>query len=146
MDDRSLVSYQQQNLELTKENEALKQTVSQLLTEIQRLRDIERGPSAAPLESTPEKRIIQLQIESYESMAKMRQLTLEEIRAVDLLIKNQNILNEIKPQEVEDVEVLDDKDMSNLLRIAGNDEQFAEPNKETKRRSKQKTGNKNPVE
>ena len=145
MDNQSLASYQQQNLELSKENEALKQTVTQLLAEIQRLRDLERSPRQTPLESTPEKRIIQLQIESYEAMASTRQLTLEEIRAVDLLIKNQNLLNESTPQEVEDIEVLDEKDMSNLLRIAGNDEQFQEP-KETKRRSKQKTGNKNPVE
>lgn len=145
MSDKSLAVIKTENLELIKENNALKETVTQLLKEIQRLRELEPVTRTTPLESTPEKRIIQVQIEQLDAISQTRALTLEEIRAVDLLIKNQKLVNEKKTKDIE--ESPDDDNVVELMRIAGDVQEYSTPIvEEPKRSKKQKASNKNPVE
>lgn len=145
MSEKSLAVIKTENLELVRENTALKETITQLLHEIQRLRNLEPANRETPLAATPEERIVQTQIEQFDAIAKTRQLTLEEIRAFDLLIKNQKLINENKkPKDVPPAEESDN--VVELMRIAGNVEEFVAEPVEAKPRRKQKTSDKNPVD
>jgi len=143
MSDKSSIMIKQENLELQKENRALKDTVTRLLKEIDRVREIDRTPNPNRLVLTPEQRIISDQITYFEAISYERALTLEETRAFDLLIKNKRLLDENKVIEIDYTKVPDGKTESDLLRIAGNVE-FKTPKKQ-KKRTKSKAGSKDPV-
>lgn len=49
--------------------------------------------------STPEEQLIQIQIQKIQSSAMVRELTLDEIKKFDLLIKNKNLIQE-RPTEI----------------------------------------------
>lgn len=141
MSDKSVILIQQENLELSKENSALKVTVTKLLEEINRIREIDRTPNPNRVVLTPEQRIIDDQIRYLEAISIERVLSLEENRSFDLLIKNKRLLDENKPIEADYTKVPEESNESDLLRIAGN----VEIEKPTKR-IKSKTGSKDSVE
>jgi hypothetical protein len=140
MEEKSTLMLKQENLELHRENAALKETVTKLLKEIDRVRQIDKTPNPNRVVLTVEQRIIEDQITYFEAISYTRALTLEETRAFDLLIKNKRLLDENKPIEADYTKVPDGKTESDLLRIAGNVE-F----KQSKKRNKSKTGSKDPV-
>lgn len=140
MKEKSLLLIQQENLELKQENEALKITVTKMLDEITRLRDVTLPPNPNKISLTSEQRIIDEQIRLLEIVSMSRALDLDETRTLDLFIKNKRMLDENKPIEVDYTKVPDGSTESDLMRIAGNVE---EP--KFKKRSKPKTGTKDPV-
>lgn len=142
MSEKSLILIQQENLELSKENSALKETVTKLLEEIQRLREVSiiQSPNATRITVTPEQRIVNEQIHNYEQLSIRGPLTLDDIRALDILIKNKRLLDENKPIEPDYNIIPENKTESDLIRIAGNVEES-----QFKRRRKSKTGSKDPV-
>lgn len=140
MSNKSLILLQQENLELTKENNALKITVTKLLEKIDEILHIDRTPNPNRIVLSTEQNIIEEQIDSFSAISKSRGLTLEEIRALDLLIKNKKLLDDTKSIEPDYSKVPDGSTESDLLRIAGNVEEPI-----TKKRSKSKAGHKDPV-
>lgn len=127
MADKSLILTQQENLELSKENRALKETVSTLLVEIDRL----RNTSLVPLqksETSSELNIINDQVRILELSSRSRALSLEEIRALDLLIKNKKILEPQVPLDADYTKIPEGSSEKDLLALAGTtiDEQRAE--------------------
>jgi len=139
MIEKTLSSLKQENLELVKENEALKINVVHLLKEIEKLRSLSVNPHLLKL--TPEQRIIEDQIRFFEILSSERALSLEETRALDLLIKNKRLLDENAPIAVDPNEMPENTPESDLLRIAGNVEES-----KFKKRRKTKTGSKDTVE
>lgn len=141
MEEKSKLLVKQENLELRKENEALKETVTKLLIEIERLRDlpaVSTNPNKIVL--TTEEQIIEEQIEVYRRLSLQGPLSLDDIRGLDLLIKNKKALEKNRPIEPEYTEVSEATPEQELLKLAGNtDGKF-------KRRSKQKASSENPVE
>lgn len=119
MAEKSLIFLKKENLELIKENEALKLTVSKLLEELTRIRGIS-DPSFSKKNLSLEESIIEEQIQYFHVMSSGRALSLEETRALDLLIKNKRLLQEKKPIEPDFSEVPEQPTESDLLRIAGN--------------------------
>ena len=102
-------------LQLKKENKALKDTVSKLLAELNNVRDIDTG-KVTKLVLTPEEEICTLQIQQLQAVSRERKLSLEEIKTLDLLIKNKRLLNkqstanntfETLPPELSDAELLE---------------------------------------
>jgi len=140
MADKSILLIQQENLELVKENEALKFTLTQLLEEINRLRELDKPSNPNKIQQSPELSIIEDQIASLETVSRTRGFSLEEIRGLDLLIKNKKLLEPTTPIEVDYTKVPDGQTESDLLRIAGNVEL-----KKSKKRSKSKTSTEDPV-
>ena len=140
MAEKSLILWQQENLELENENSALKITVTKLLEELTRMKDVIRLPNnnVSKITKSTEEKIIEEQIDYLDAISAGRGLSLEETRALDLLIKNKKLLEEKsnKPIETDYNEVPETED---LLRIAGNVES------EKPKRSKSKTGSKDPV-
>lgn len=141
----SLILLKQENLELNKENQALKTTVTKLLEEIDRLRELSRptDPNIERIIQSPEQKIIEEQINSFETISRQRGLTLEEIRGLDLLIKNKKLLEGNKPLEPDWSKVPEGQTDSDLLRIAGNVEESTIVEKP--KRSKSKASTKNTV-
>jgi len=131
------------NLEIKKENEALKDTVTILLKELDNVRQNDT-PSIILKAQTPEQVILETQIYRLNLLSQDRLLTLEETRTLDLHIKNQRLLAGKEPIEAEYSKVPDGLSESDLIRIAGSVEEI--PNKKTKRRGKSKTSDKNPME
>lgn len=78
-------------LKLRKENKALHETVSKLCRELDTSRGIEKVPSKLIL--TPEEEILSVQISQLNGVSRERKLTLEEVKTLDLLIKNKRLLN-----------------------------------------------------
>lgn len=139
MSDKSLLLYKQENLELNKENEALKETVTKLLQEIERLRNLPVQTNQNNTAQTIEEQIINNQIKEYQSLAVGKAMDIDDIRALDILIKNKRLLEQNKPIEPEWSELSDTPDKE-LLRLAG-DVEVKKP-----RRNKSKTGSKDTVE
>ena len=78
---------------LEEENIALKQTVSKLLVEIDRLHDKEQGSDIIELGPiTSEMLIIEKQIQFLKATALTRMLSLEETKILDIHIKNKRLL------------------------------------------------------
>lgn len=103
------------NLQLKKENQALKKTVSKLLAELNSARNIDPD-NVTKLILTPEEEICTLQISQLQSVSRERKLSLEEIKTLDLLIKNKRLLNkqstanntfESQPLEISDNELME---------------------------------------
>lgn len=149
MAEKSLIMIQQENLELRKENEAFKTTVTTLLNEVERLRSIERlpvDPNVVRIVLTSEQKIIEDQIDILRQQSATRALSLEEVRALDLLIKNKRLLDPDKPIEPDYTKVPEGQTESDLLRIAGNiiDVKVATPS-QRESKSRAKAGKKDPV-
>jgi hypothetical protein len=123
-------------LELKKENEALKETVTLLLKEIDKIREIDRS-NVIRLDLSPEQRILETQIHYMEAISRERALSLEETRALDLHIKNKRLLDDKSTINADYTKVPDGLTESDLLEIAGSVEDV--PIKKTKRRGKSKT-------
>jgi len=131
------------NLELKKENEGLKETVTLLLKEVDKLRETKQ-PSLIKLHLSPEQRILDLQIQRLEEVSNARQLTLEETRALDLHIKNKRLLEDKSTINADYTKVPEGLTEADLLQIAGSVDGDSE--EKPKRRVKSKTSNKNTVE
>lgn len=139
MSEKSLAIIQTENVELRKENSALKETVTILMNEVDRLRLPTIIGIATKIQRTPEEQIIQDQIIQLEIASKQRVLSLEEVRTLDLLIKNKKLLEPETPFVPDYTEVPPGSTEGDLLRIAGN------VPKKAGKLSKSKTGSKDPV-
>lgn len=123
-----LILLQQENLELNRENVALKETVTKLIEEVERLRSLPvvSGETnitiigATRITKSTEENIIEDQIKCLDQASRQRVLSLEEIRSLDLLIKNKKLLETVKPIEPDYTKVPDGQTESDLIRIAGN--------------------------
>lgn len=141
MEDKSLSKLQQENLELTTENLALKEAITTLLIELDKVKLIEPRPSnVEKIVLSTEQLIIEDQINRLNTVSLQRVLSLEETRALDLLIKNKRLLEPNTPIEPDYTRVPDGQSESDLLRIAGSVE-----SKKSPKRSKSKTSQKDPV-
>lgn len=146
MADKSLILIQQENLELKKENQGLQETVTKLIEEINRLSCIEKRPvvtgNAEKIVKLIEEEIIEEQIKRLDVVSRQRALSLEETRALDLLIKNKRLLDPNKPIEPDYTKVPEGQTESDLLRIAGN---VSESEKPRENKPRTKASSKNPV-
>jgi hypothetical protein len=131
------------NLELKQENEGLKDTVTILLKEVDKLQNVDRN-LILNLALTPEQRILEVQIQNIEAISNIRLLTLEETRALDLHIKNKRLLDDKSTVNADYTKVPDGLTEADLLQIAGSVNGDSE--KKSKRRGKSKTSSKDTVE
>jgi hypothetical protein len=113
---KALASLELENLKLRKENEALNETVSKLCKEINKLRNIET-PTVTKLFLSPEEHICALQIQQLRAISDERKLTLEEVKTLDLLIKNKRLL-ENKSTSKSEFDLPPNMSDDELLRIA----------------------------
>jgi hypothetical protein len=128
MKDKSLAKVNQEVLELRKENEALQQTVTMLLEENERLRNLPvvrnvdsntiTLPTVQRMQRSPEQEIIEEQILHLDTISRGRMLSLEETRTLDLLIKNKKLLEPKSDHEPDWKKVSDATSESDLLRLA----------------------------
>lgn len=138
MAEKSLIMLQQENLELRKENQGLKETLEKALAIPQTKALVPIGNVKRPSD-TPEETIIEEQIRVLEGFSAGRALTLEEVKTLDILIKNKTILQGKKPIEPDWRDVSEKTPEAELLRLAGD-----VPVESI--RSKSKTSKKNPLE
>ena len=105
--------------ELKKENTALRETVTKLLSEIDRLNEVDKK-SLIKLDLTPEQEIVELQIGRLQAISRERILTLDETRTLDLHIKNKNALDKKASKDVtpEYTDLTDTTSVDKLLRLA----------------------------
>lgn len=101
-------------LQLRQENKALKDTVTKLLAELNSVRDLDNS-SIVQKNLTAEEEICVIQIENLRALARERRLSLEEIKTLDLLVKNKRLLNKkstsnnefnVLPAEISEDELL----------------------------------------
>ena len=101
-------------LQLRQENKALKDTVTKLLAELNSVRNIDNS-SIVQKNLTAEEEICVIQIENLRALARERRLSLEEIKTLDLLVKNKRLLNKkstsnnefnVLPAEISEDELL----------------------------------------
>jgi len=130
---------QAEKLELVKENKALKETVTKLLEELNNSRGIVKKSNVERITLSSEQRIIEDQITLLEAISIGRQLVLDEVRTLDLLIKNKKLLEPSTPIEPDYTKVPEGQTESDLLRIAGN----SESTDQTKSNHRTKTSKKN---
>lgn len=121
--------------ELEAQNKALNITVTNLLKEIDRLKDLGLEPIDPSLSA--EEQILIKQINYFMAESQTRQLSLDETRALDLLLKNKRIIDDKKPKTPDD-EVPEGTSTADLLRLVSNGEPTAEKTKT--KRNKPKTG------
>lgn len=141
-EEKSVLLVRQENLELRKENEALKETLTKLLVELERVRGLPAAPTNPNrIVLTTEQVIIEDQIQKLNQLSLGGSLSLDEIRALDLLIKNKKVLEKNTTIEPEYQAVTKDTPEKELLKLAGSSEDG-----KFKRRSQQKTSTENPVE
>ena len=134
MSQKSKAQLEQENAELRQQNKGLELTVTNLLKEIERLRDV----GLAPVDSNipQEEQIITKQINYFTALSQERALTLDETRALDLLLKNKRMIDDKKPKKNED-EVPEGTTEADLLRIVSNGEKTQI--KKVRKRNKPKT-------
>lgn len=120
---------------LQKENKGLKDALAAALKEIDRIKevDIPKVDPNRPLEE----QIIENEIKKLMADSLTRNLTIDETRALDLLLKNKRIIEDKKPKKNED-EVPEGTTDADLLRIVSNGEERPQT-KKVKKRTKQKT-------
>jgi hypothetical protein len=141
MIEKSTLLVKQENLELTKENTALKETVTKLLEEVERLRNLPTlNTSVQKVNQTTEQRIIEEQIQIYQQLSFRGPLSLDDIRALDILIKNKRLLDQNKAIEPDWKDISENTSENELLRLAGDVEV------KKSKRNKSKTGSKDTVE
>lgn len=117
MAEKSLIMLQQENAELRKENQGLKETLEKALVLPQTKVLVPYVPNGK-CDSTEEK-IIEEQIIVLEAFSAQRALTLEEIKALDILIKNKTVIKGKKPIEPDWRDVSEKTPEAELLRLAG---------------------------
>jgi len=134
MTKKSKAQLETENAELRSQNKALELTVTNLLKEIDRLHELKIG-ALLDIDPTlpPEEQIILKQIKYFAVISLERSLTLDETRALDILLKNKRLIEDKKPKETED-EVPNGTTNADLLRIVSNGEE--KTNKQAKKRSK----------
>lgn len=131
---KSTAVLEQTVVELKKENQALKETVSKLLNEVDRLRGVDKE-KVVRLELTPEQEILEMQIHRLQQVSRERALTLDETRTLDLHIKNKRLLDDKSTVNAEYSVLPADISDDELLRIA----EGVEEKPKKSRRSKSKT-------
>lgn len=112
-------------LELKKENRALKQTVSKLLSEIDRVQNIDRS-TIVKLDLSPEQEILEMQIMRLQTVSRERSLTLEETKMLDLHIKNKRLLEDKSTINADYKTLPSDITEEELMRIAESVEESSE--------------------
>lgn len=117
MAEKSTLMLQQEILELKKENQGLKETLAKMLEQPQTKALIPFQPQKNY--DSPEEKILEEQINVLEAFSAQRALTLEEIKALDLLIKNKNAILSKKPHEPDWRDVSEKTPEAELLRLAG---------------------------
>lgn len=128
-------------LTLEKENKALKDTVSKLLKEIDRLNEMDKTKSALTLNLSPEMEILEIQIHRLKAKSRERDLSLEESKMLDLYIKNKRLLGENEPLDANYSRVPDGVTDEDLLEIAGYVENEEETDEKTDGKRKSKASN-----
>lgn len=103
------------NIKLTKENKALQETVSRLCKEIDKIRSIDR--TKPTIITTPEQELLEVQINNLNSISRERKLTLEEVKTLDLLIKNKRLISQ-KSTSNNEFTLPDEMSDDELMRIA----------------------------
>lgn len=115
-------------LKLKQECDATKETVSKLLKELDKERNISTSPIIQGAYS-PEMEIIDLQIHRIQMLSREGKLKMEDAKILDILIKNKKLLQEEKPVDA-DFEVINENTSVQELMTAieSNNEQKKRPN------------------
>jgi hypothetical protein len=100
--------------------------VSKLCKEIDRIREIDRKKTSLIL--TPEEELLEVQINNLNAISRERKLTLEEVKTLDLLIKNKRL---IKKQSTSNPELslppeLSDEDLERIAASVENETEGSE--------------------
>lgn len=135
MAEKSKASLLKENAELRKENQGLKDSLTATLKEIDKLKTVDL-PKIDP-DLSLEEQIIENEIRGLMADSLLRSLTLDETRALDLLLKNKRIIEDKKPKENED-EVPEGTNAEDLLRLVSNGEEKPKV-KKVRKRNKSKT-------
>lgn len=80
-----------ENLKLKEKNKALDKTVTKLCEELNRVRNIDTNVTKIFLSA--EEEICVFQIEQIRAVSRERKLSLEEVKTLDLLIKNKRLMD-----------------------------------------------------
>jgi hypothetical protein len=137
MAEKSLIMLQQENAELRKENQGLKETLEKALVLPSTKALVPYVPNGKY--DSAEEKIVEEQINVLEAFSAQRGLTLKEIKALDILIKNKTMIKSKKPIEPDWRDVSEKTPEAELLRLAGDIP--VEPTK-----AKPKVSKKNPLE
>lgn len=112
---KSKAAIELQNKELVDENAALRATVSKLLKKIDELQEIDPN-SVIERGYTPEQEIIEIQIERLQAVSRTRTLSLDENRALDLLLKNKRMIDkDLKDALDAEFEAMDPRELQELI-------------------------------
>lgn len=114
---KSTASLEHVSLELKKENKALKETVTKLLKEIDKISGVEKLKPV--IDMSPELQIIEMQIMRLHADSMLRQLSFDETKTLDLHIKNKRLLEDKSTLNAEYTSLPSDITEEDLLRIAG---------------------------
>lgn len=123
-----------ENSKLIEENTALKAVVDKLLKKIEQLGDINPG-AIISRGYTPEQEIIEIQIERIQAESRVRTLSLDETRTLDLHLKNKRLID-AKIQEAIEAEFQDLSDDDLMGYINGKE---AKPKRKAKDDKKKKS-------
>ena len=125
-----------ENVELRKENKALKETITKLFRKLDNLPE-ESKSNVVKLQLTPEQEILEMQIMRLQAISRERVLTLDETRKLDLHIKNKRLMEDKSTINADYKKVPEGITEKDLLEIAGNVEieEFQET-KQKRRKSK----------
>lgn len=124
--------------ELKKENKALKDTVSKLLKEVDRLNDIDKE-TVTRMDLSPEQQILEMQIMRLHAESLQRPLTLDETRTLDLHIKNKRLLEDKSTLNADYTALPSGMSDVELMRIAESVEAKETKKPKKSKRSKPKT-------
>ncbi len=120
--------------ELKKENKALKDTVTKLLAEVDRLNGLDKK-KLIKLEISPEQEIMDMQIMRLQAISRERLLSIDECRQLDLHVKNKRLLDDKSTINAEHKTLPAQISDAELLRIA----ESAQEETPVKKRNKSKT-------
>lgn len=135
---KSTAVLEQNILELKKKNKALEETVSKLLSELEKTKDIKKN-QVIKLELSPEETIIEMQILRLQEESMTRALTYDETRMLDIHIKNKRLLGEKSTINAEYKALPVDASTDELMRLAEGAESKEKSQIKKSRRSKSKT-------
>lgn len=136
MNQKTKAALEKENAVLQKQLKGLKDSLAAALKEIDRLKEIDlpKVDTSLPLEE----QIIENEIKRLMADSLTRSLTIDETRALDLLLKNKRIIEDKKPKKPKD-EVPEGTTDADLLRIADYGEERPKT-KKVRKRNKSKTG------
>lgn len=123
---KSSASLELEVSKLKKENKALNTTVSQLLKEVDRLRDNDKF--VPEIITTPEQELLETQILKLNTISRTRDLNLEEVKKLDLLIKNKRLLQKKSTSNNEIIlpERLSDDELMRIAESVENEDEGSE--------------------